>query len=95
MLTIVWTDQLTNDPLLDEQATVDLQRARGVAFAHLKQTTGLVSIMTTLEARVLDLEKQQNTAGQVAFDRAEKEAPAFAGATGPNRGSDPRPACDP
>ena len=78
---IAWTDQLANDPSLDEQATVELQRARGVAFAHLKQTEGLATTIATLEARLLELEKQQANAGQVAFDGAGKAAVASAGST--------------
>ena len=73
---LTWTDQLAKESSLDAQATVTLQRARGVAFAHLKQAPALAHTITILQDRLIDLEKQQTTAGQAAFDRAEKTAAA-------------------
>ena len=73
---LVWTDQLAKDPLMDEQAAVDRQRARGVALAHLQQTKPLADTIADLESRLLALEKKQIIAGQEAFDRAEKSGAA-------------------
>ena len=73
---LTWTNQLAQESSLDAQATVTLQRARGVAFAHLKQAPALAHTITLLNDGLIDLEKQQTTAGQAAFDRAEKAAAA-------------------
>jgi peroxiredoxin len=75
---VEWTDQLAKDPLMDEQAEVDRQRARGVAFAHLGQTKSLADTTADLASRLLELEKKQTIAGQEAFDRAEKSSTASA-----------------
>lgn len=69
---VEWTDQLAKDPLMDEQAAVERQRARGVAFAHLGQTKLLADTTADLASRLLELENRQTTAGQAAFDRAQK-----------------------
>jgi peroxiredoxin len=73
---LTWTDQLGNDPTLDEQVTLNRLQARGVAFAHTKKMAELAAVLVDLEKHQADLEKRQTDAGEKAFTRVEKNGPS-------------------